>query len=100
MQTGCIRLLVIALLAGSAVPAWARGPWRASGANTSGWALMTPEERIAHQARVRSFTDYDACEAYRSQHHALMAERAQQQGVSLNHGARDFCAHLRPTGKD
>jgi hypothetical protein len=100
MRNRCTTLLVVVLLFGSAVPAWARGPWRASESNTRGWALMTPEERIAHQARVRSFTDYDACEAYRTQHHALMAERARQQGVSLNHGARDFCDHLRPIGKD
>lgn len=40
----------------------AGGPWRAGEANTRGWQLMTPEERIEHQSRVRSFTDYDACE--------------------------------------
>ncbi len=58
---------------------------------------MTPQERIEHQARVRGFTDYDACEAYRRQHHELMAERARQRGLSLGEGGRDFCDHLRPS---
>jgi hypothetical protein len=57
---------------------------------------MTPEERIDHQARVRSFTDYDACETYRAHHHELMTERARQRGVPLPEGGKDFCDHLRP----
>jgi hypothetical protein len=57
---------------------------------------MTPEERIEHQARVRGFTGYDACETYHTQHHALMAERAQQRGLALPEDGRDFCAHLKP----
>jgi hypothetical protein len=61
---------------------------------------MTPEERIEHQARVRGFTDSESCEVYRTQHHAMMAERAQQRGVSLNEGAHDFCDHLKPRRAD
>jgi len=61
---------------------------------------MTPEERIAHQAQVRGFTDYESCEAYRTQHHALMSERARQRGLSLNESAHDFCDHLKPRGTD
>lgn len=73
----------------------AAGPWRASPSNTQGWQLMTPEERIEHQARVRGFTDYDACEAYRLRHHALMAERARSRDLALPEDGRDFCAHLK-----
>jgi hypothetical protein len=93
-------LLIVLLLLGCPGSGGARGPWRASESNTHGWQLMTPEERIAHQARVRSLTDYESCEAYRTQHHELMAERARQHGMSLNEGAHDFCAHLGPQGKD
>ena len=57
---------------------------------------MTPEERIEHQARVRGFTDFEACQAYRTRHHDLMAERARQRGLTLPDGGRDFCDHLRP----
>lgn len=76
--------------------ALARGPWRASEGNTSGWALMTPEERIEHQTRIRGFTTLDACAQYRDEHHREMAARAASRGLSLREGRRDFCAHLRP----
>lgn len=75
-------------------PAAARGPWRASEANTRGWQLMTPEERIEHQGRVRGFTTLEACRSYQLGHHQLMAERARQRGVALPGGGRDICAHL------
>jgi hypothetical protein len=50
-------LLIVLLLLGCPGSGGARGPWRASESNTHGWQLMTPEERIAHQAPVRSLTD-------------------------------------------
>ena len=88
--------LVATLLLSHIAAGHAGGPWRASVSNTRGWQLMTPEERIEHQARVRSFTDYDACETYRTRHHDLMAERARQRGLTLPDGRRDFCDRLEP----
>ena len=94
------RILSLALaafsitLAGSAL---ARGPWRASEQNTSGWYYMTPEERIAHQARIRSFRTYEECHAYQVEHHQLMEARAREQGRPLPGGHRDICEHLRPS---
>lgn len=79
-------------LTGSAI---ARGPWRASEQNTSGWYLMTPEERIEHQARIRSFKTYDECHAYQVAHHAQMEDRAREQGRQFPGGRRDICEHLR-----
>lgn len=76
----------------------AGGPWRASEANTRGWQLMTPEERIEHQARIRSFRTYEDCQRYRAAHHELMEERARQRGLALPHGRRDICEHLPPGG--
>jgi len=73
------------------------GPWRANEGNTPGWALMTPEERVEHQATVREFTSYDACRSYQIAHHRLMEERAQQRGLPPPGGGHDFCARLRPT---
>ncbi|WP_013500964.1 hypothetical protein [Rhodopseudomonas palustris] len=97
----CIRLAahaaVMISLSGlvlSAAPAGA-APWRADEGNTRGWMLMSPQERIAHQARVRGFTDYAACEAYRAGHHALMVQRARERGLDLPGGGRDFCDHLK-----
>ena len=62
---------------------------------------MTPQERIEHQSRVREFTDYDACEAYRSQHDELMTERAKQRGLTSREDKheredkKDFCRRLK-----
>lgn len=83
------------LLALCATPAFAGGPWRASEANTRGWQLMTPAERIEHQARVRGFSRYEDCRAYRDSHHQLLAERARAQGKQLPADRRDICAHLQ-----
>lgn len=91
LRAGLAALLLLA--AGGAL---ARGPWRASEDNTRGWQLMSPEERIEHQARVRGFRDYETCHAYRLEHHRQMAERARQKGVQLKPGHRDICEHLLP----
>lgn len=72
------------------------GPWRADEGNTRGWDLMSPEERIAHQARVRGFTDYQTCQSYRTEHHQLMVERAAARGLTLPESGRNFCDHLKP----
>ncbi|MEN9479871.1 MAG: hypothetical protein RLZZ298_1266 [Pseudomonadota bacterium] len=74
----------------------ARGPWRASEANTRGWQLMTPEERIEHQTRIRGFTTLDECRSYQVSHHQLMEERARQRGMALPGGGQGICEHLKP----
>ena len=77
------------------------GPWRADQDNTRGWDLMTPQERIEHQARMRGFTDYAACQAYRAQHHAEMAARARERGLTLpDDRGGGFCERLRPTARE
>jgi hypothetical protein len=95
MRALVIGLLLTPLCLAPVSLAWARGPWRANPANTPGWQLMTPQERIDHQATVRSFTDYNTCHAYLVSHRALMEERARQLNLTLGPG-RDFCAHLLP----
>ena len=93
MQNKFITALIIGLLLSSA--ASARGPWRASEANTRGWELMSPEERIEHQTRIRSFTTLEECRNYQVSHHQLMEERAQQRGLALAGSGRDICDHLK-----
>lgn len=92
-----LLLLPLGLMLLTPPEALARGPWRASEGNTSGWTLMTPEERIEHQTRIRGFTTLDACAQYRDEHHHRMAARAAERGLNLREGRHDFCAHLRPT---
>lgn len=90
------KILAMALLLVFATPASARGPWRADEANTRGWQFMTPEERIAHQTRIRSFKTYAECREYQIEHHRLMVDRARQRGMALPIGRRDICEHLKP----
>ncbi len=89
----------ILFLFGAIGVAQAAGPWRANQGNTRGWQLMSPEERIEHQARVRSFTNYEDCHAYQVAHHRLMQERAARLGLTLPRVGRDICAHLRPSSE-
>ncbi|KIZ40264.1 hypothetical protein OO17_18050 [Rhodopseudomonas palustris] len=89
-------VLIATLLLGSADVASAR-PWRADEGNTRGWQLMSPQERIDHQARVRGFTDYRSCEVYRRQHHALMVMRAVERRLKPPDSQWDFCEHLKPS---
>lgn len=86
---------VLFLLAWSAQ---ARGPVRASEENTRGWNFMVPEERIAHQAKIRGFKTYAECKAYQQEHHRRIDERARAAGRNPPGEGRDFCAHL-PDGR-
>jgi hypothetical protein len=92
MQTKFITALVIGLLLIGTSSA--RGPWRASESNTRGWQFMSPEERIEHQAKIRSFTKFEECRSYQISHHQLMEERAQQRGLALVGSGHDICDHL------
>lgn len=86
------------LLSGAGI-AEARGAWRATQANTAGWQLMTPEERIEHQNKMRSFKTYDECKAYQEQHHKMMEERAKQKGITLPPmGGRYGCDNMKARG--
>jgi hypothetical protein len=96
MRSGAHVLAIILMFSGAGGLAQAAGPWRANEGNTRGWMLMTPKERIEHQAKMRSFDNYDDCHAYQLAHHRLMQERAEQAGLALPENGRDICAHLRP----
>ena len=92
-KLACFALAAVSLaFAGSAS---ARGPWRASEGNTTGWYLMSPEERIEHQAKIRGFKNYEDCQAYQLEHHKLMVARANEKGRQLPVKGRDFCKHLQ-----
>lgn len=92
------RTLLLSGLMGLSA-AVAAGPWHAAEQNTSGWYYMTPDERIEHQRRMRSFETYEECKAYQAGHHAQMAERARQQGVELQPRAESSCEQLRRRGE-
>jgi hypothetical protein len=56
---------------------------------------MSPEERIEHQAKIRSFTKFEECRSYQVSHHKLMEERAQQRGMAMAGGGHGICDHLK-----
>lgn len=77
-----------------------RGPgagWNAGSGNTPGWALMTQQERVEHQNRMRSMKTYEECSAYLSEHRAQMAQRAQAQGTTLR-AFRNPCDMMKNRG--
>jgi hypothetical protein len=72
------------------------GNMRFGPSNTSGWALMTRQERIEHQSQIRSMKTYEECKAYVEQHHTQMVERAKEKGRAAPAQARsDACAWLK-----
>lgn len=91
-------LFLLMLFATHAAPANA-GPWRAAEGNVVGWQLMTPDERIEHQRRLRGFDDYGECVAYVAAHHAELAARAERAGVVLATRRQSVCDQLRAEGR-
>jgi hypothetical protein len=86
MKKSIYTLIAAILVAGMTIaPAFAGkgSPWAANQGNTWGWQLMTPQERIEHQTKMRSFKTYDECKAYQEEHHKLMETRAKEKGVTL-----------------
>ncbi|MBG6079890.1 Spy/CpxP family protein refolding chaperone [Rubrivivax gelatinosus] len=82
-------------MGGGMGPGGGRGAARWGQGVTPGWALMTPEERTAHQTKMRSMTTRADCRAYVEQHHADMAARAKERGVAVPAmPRRDPCAGL------
>ena len=49
---------------------------------TYGSQLMSPEERAEHRAKMRSLSPSER-EAYRTEHHKVMKERAESMGLSM-----------------
>jgi len=79
MRTELVGVVALAMLTLAGVSE-ATGPWRADESNTRGWQFMTPQERLAHQARIRAFKSYDECRAYQVEHHRAMEARARTHG--------------------
>ena len=96
IRTTLIATLVAALFASAAM---AR-PWRWTGnqQNTAGWQLMTQAERIEHQAKLRSFTEYNACKEYVDEHHKKMEARAKEKGVAVPVMRQNPCDMMKAKG--
>ena len=78
-----------------------KGPgWRFNSGNTSGWTLMTPEERTSHRNGMLALKTYDECKAYQDAHHKLMAERAKEKGTPIPAAPRqNMCDRMKRAGR-
>ena len=72
------------------------GQGRGQGA---GLELMTPEERAAHRAQMKSLTTVEQCNAYLADHRAEMAERAKAKGVTLPEPRGNACERMQARGR-
>ena len=79
--------LLISTLMGSLMfafnPGFAADPPVQAQEQIYGSQLMTPQERTAHQTKMRSAKTNEEREQIRAQHHKEMQVRAKQQGVTL-----------------
>lgn len=66
--------------------------------NTAGWTLMTPEERTAHQTRMRAVTTVDECTKVRDEQHKLVEARAKEKGVTLPAPRQNACENMKARG--
>jgi hypothetical protein len=66
--------------------------------NTRGWALMTPEERIAHRGTMLAAKTYEECKAVQSEHHNAMEARAKEKGLKLPGPRQNACDNMKARG--
>jgi hypothetical protein len=66
--------------------------------NTSGWALMSTEERAAHRDKMQGAKTYDECKATQEEHHKAMEARAKEKGATLPAPRSNGCERMKARG--
>lgn len=66
--------------------------------NTPGWALMSAEERVAHQSTMMASKTYEECKAAQEPQHTAMAARAKEKGVTLPAPRSNGCDRMKARG--
>lgn len=66
--------------------------------NVRGWALMTSEERAAHQAKMREVKTYDECKTVQSENRAALEARAKEKGITLPAPRQNVCDNWKARG--
>jgi hypothetical protein len=83
------------------MPCAGAGPCGGAGPGAGGmpgFALMTPEERAEHMAKLHGTKSMAECEAYVTQHRAAMVKRAQEQGKPLPAMRHNPCEMMKQQG--
>lgn len=65
---------------------------------TPGWALMSPEERTAHNQKMLAAKTYEECKALQAEHHQAMEARAKEKGVTLPAPGANGCDRMKARG--
>ena len=66
--------------------------------NTTGWALMTADERTAHRQKMWSARSYEECKAYQDEHHKAMEAKAKELGKTLPAPRSNACDRMKARG--
>ena len=61
-------------------------------------AADDPRERAGHQAKMRGFTEYNACKEYIDAHHRKIEERAKEKGVAVPVMRQNPCDKMKARG--
>jgi hypothetical protein len=86
MRQHLLAAAISGMLAAVASPAVAADPTSGSTARTEaiyGYHMMTPQERDAYREKMRNAANPAERQALRDEHHAAMAERARERGITL-----------------
>lgn len=67
-------------------------------ANSGIWSLMTPEERIANQSKMRAVKTFDECKLLQTEHRTLMETRAKEKGLTLPTPRQNGCDNMKTRG--
>ena len=65
---------------------------------TKGWTLMSEQERVDWNTKMRAVTTYDECKTVQAEHHQLMEVRAQEKGVKLAPPRQNGCDMMKSRG--
>jgi hypothetical protein len=66
--------------------------------NTTGWSLMTAEERTEHRSKMLTAKSYEECKAIQDEHHKAMEERAKEKGSTLPAPRQNGCDRMKARG--
>lgn len=66
--------------------------------NTTGWTLMSAEERTAHRDKMRGAKTHDECKTLQDEHHKAMEVRAKEKGVTLPAPRQNGCDRMKARG--
>ena len=66
--------------------------------NMAGWSLMTPEERSAQQAKMRSAGSLAECQSLQAEHRSVMEARAKEKGITLPTPRQNGCQRMQARG--